>query len=98
MLIEAPIGTAVTVAERIRARVAGEAFEGGQMTVSIGSAEYPAHGDTPEELIASADAAMYEAKNAGRDRVVAARLGDRGEGEGGERREPKGRKARKEPG
>jgi len=66
------------------------------MTVSIGSAEYPAHGDTPEELIASADAAMYEAKNAGRDRVVAARLGDRGEG--GERREPKGRKARKEPG
>jgi len=96
MLIEAPIGTAVTVAERIRARVAGEAFEGGQMTVSIGSAEYPAHGDTPEELIASADAAMYEAKNAGRDRVVAARLGDRGEG--GERREPKGRKARKEPG
>src|SRR5438094_8312236 len=96
MLIEAPIGTAVTVAERIRARVAGEEFEGGAMTVSIGSAEYHAHGDTPEELIASADAAMYEAKNAGRDRVVAARLGDRGEG--GEGREPQGRKARKEPG
>jgi len=90
MLIEAPIATALTVAERIRARVAAEAFEGGAMTVSIGTAEYPAHGDTPEELIASADAAMYEAKNGGRDRVVAARLG--------ERREAKGRKARKEPG
>jgi len=72
MLIEAPIATAVSVAERIRARVAAEAFEGGRMTVSIGAAEYPAHGDTPEELIASADAAMYQAKAGGRDRVVAA--------------------------
>ena len=88
MLIEAPIGTALTVAERIRARVAAEAFEGGAMTVSIGAAEYPAHGDTPEELIASADAAMYEAKGAGRDRVAPARAG--------ERREGKGKKARKE--
>ncbi len=72
MLIEAPIATALTVAERIRSRVAGEAFEGGHMTLSIGAAEYPAHGDTPEELIASADAAMYQAKSGGRDRVVAA--------------------------
>jgi len=76
MLIEAPIGTAVTVAERIRARVAAEEFEGGSMTVSIGTAEYPSHGDTPEELIASADAAMYQAKEGGRDRVVAARVGE----------------------
>ena len=42
------------------------------MTMSIGVAECPTHGDTPEELIASADAALYEAKGAGRDRVVAA--------------------------
>ncbi len=90
MLIEAPIATALTVAERIRARVAAEPFEGGAITVSIGTAEYPAHGDTPEELIASADAAMYEAKSAGRDRVVAARVGAP--------REAKGKKARKEPG
>jgi diguanylate cyclase (GGDEF)-like protein len=88
MLIEAPIATALTVAERIRTRVAAEQFEGGAMTVSIGAAEYPAHGDTPEELIASADAAMYDAKGAGRDRVEAARLGDLRQG--------KGRKARKE--
>jgi len=88
MLIEAPLSTALIVAERIRARVAAEAFDGGPMTVSVGAAEYPAHGDTPEELIASADAAMYEAKNAGRDRVIAARLGTQ--------RERKGKKARKE--
>src|SRR5882762_1370629 len=72
MLIEAPIATAAAVGERIRARVAAEEFSGGKMTVSVGAAEYPTHGDTPEELIASADAAMYEAKDRGRDRVVAA--------------------------
>jgi diguanylate cyclase (GGDEF)-like protein len=89
MLIEAPLSTALIVAERIRARVAAEAFDGGPMTVSVGAAEYPAHGDTPEELIASADAAMYEAKNAGRDRVAGARLA--------QRREAKTKRARKEP-
>ncbi len=72
MLIEAPIATAAAVCERIRARVAAEEFSGGKMTVSVGAAEYPTHGDTPEELIASADAAMYEAKSGGRDRVVVA--------------------------
>jgi len=59
------------VAERIRARVAGETFGEGRMSLSIGVAECPAHGDTPETLIASADAAMYQAKSGGRDRVIA---------------------------
>jgi len=72
LLLETTIATAVIVADRIRARVASEDFDGGRMTVSVGAAEYPAHGDTPEELIASADAAMYQAKGEGRDRVVAA--------------------------
>ena len=72
MLIEAPIATAAAVAERIRARVVAEEFSGGKLSVSVGAAEYPTHGDTPEELIASADAAMYEAKGGGRDRVVVA--------------------------
>jgi diguanylate cyclase (GGDEF)-like protein len=71
MLLETTLATATTVAERIRARVAAEEFGGGKMTVSVGVAEYPSHGDTPEELIASADAAMYRAKGEGRDRVVA---------------------------
>src|SRR6266852_2886339 len=72
MLIEAPMATAFIVGERIRARVAGEEFGAGRMTVSVGAAEYPTHGETPEELIASADAAMYQAKGEGRDRVVVA--------------------------
>jgi diguanylate cyclase (GGDEF)-like protein len=75
MLIEAPLATALIVGERIRARVAAEPFPGGRLSVSVGTAEYPTHGDTPEELIASADAAMYQAKSGGRDRVAAAGLG-----------------------
>jgi diguanylate cyclase (GGDEF)-like protein len=72
MLLETTLATAASVAERVRTRVASEAFEGGKVTVSVGAAEYPAHGDTPEELIASADAAMYKAKEGGRDRVAVA--------------------------
>jgi diguanylate cyclase (GGDEF)-like protein len=72
MLLETTVTVAGTVGRRIRDRVAAETFEGGRITVSIGVAEYPSHGDTPEELIASADAAMYQAKTGGRDRVVAA--------------------------
>lgn len=72
MLIEAPVTTAASVGERIRARVAAEAFGALKLSVSVGVAEYPTHGDTPEELIASADAAMYQAKSGGRNRVVAA--------------------------
>src|SRR5206468_3761634 len=72
VLLETTVATAALVAERIRARVASEEFAGGSMTLSIGVAECPSHGDTPETLIASADAALYEAKGAGRDRVAAA--------------------------
>jgi len=72
VLLETTIATAAVVAERIRAHVAAEAFNGGRMTVSIGVAECPAHGDTPESLIESADTALYEAKGKGRDLVMAA--------------------------
>ena len=90
MLIEAPIATAAAVAERIRARVAAEEFGGGTMTVSVGAAEYPTHGDTPEELIASADAAMYQAKGEGRDRVMVAGRRAELEKEGKRRRKGEG--------
>jgi diguanylate cyclase (GGDEF)-like protein len=90
MLLETTIGTAAIVAERIRARVAVEEFGGGRITVSIGAAEYPSHGDTPEELIAGADRALYLAKGAGRDRVMIATGRAESEQEAGE-----GKKRRK---
>ncbi len=44
----------------------------GTLTVSIGVAGFPEHGSTPEGLLKRADAAMYRAKQAGRDKVVMA--------------------------
>ncbi|HED16911.1 MAG TPA: EAL domain-containing protein [Gammaproteobacteria bacterium] len=38
-------------------------------TVSIGMSLYSVHGETPIELLAKADSAMYEAKQEGRDRL-----------------------------
>lgn len=75
MLLECPIATAVIVAERVRARIAETDLGQGKLSVSIGLAEYPDGGDTPEELIATADAAMYQAKSGGRNRVVVAGSG-----------------------
>lgn len=40
------------------------------VTLSVGAAQYRDEIDSPEALLASADAALYEAKEAGRDRVV----------------------------
>jgi diguanylate cyclase (GGDEF)-like protein/PAS domain S-box-containing protein len=42
----------------------------GTMTVSVGVAASPEHGSTSAELLLAADAALYLAKEAGRDRVV----------------------------
>ena len=70
MLLEANLATAALVADRVRARVAEQDLGDGKLTLSIGVAEYPDGGDTPEELIATADAAMYRAKSGGRNQVV----------------------------
>ena len=59
-------------AERIRKKVQVEQFEGGPVTISIGVAEFPSHGDTENAIIGQADAALYKAKRAGRDRVMLA--------------------------
>jgi diguanylate cyclase (GGDEF)-like protein len=42
-----------------------------QTTASIGLAGFPQHGRTEDELLHSADEALYRAKNSGRNRVVA---------------------------
>ena len=65
--VDAP--EAALVAERIRAAVAGRGFgaRGAPLTVSIGVASGLRAGR--QELLAAADAALYEAKRGGRDRV-----------------------------
>jgi HD-GYP domain-containing protein (c-di-GMP phosphodiesterase class II) len=40
------------------------------VTISVGTASYPLHADSPSELIAMADRALYAAKARGRDRIV----------------------------
>lgn len=67
---------ALEVADRLRQRVAVETptseAEGIPVTLSIGVAEFPTHGETREAIIASADSALYHAKRSGRNRVVLA--------------------------
>jgi two-component system cell cycle response regulator len=63
------------VAERLRDRVARDpiATASGKLgvTISMGVSAYAGGGETPDELIKQADAAMYQAKRAGRNRVHA---------------------------
>lgn len=42
----------------------------GTITISIGAALFPMHGESPDSLINAADTAMYAAKHRGRDQVV----------------------------
>jgi diguanylate cyclase (GGDEF)-like protein/PAS domain S-box-containing protein len=42
----------------------------GMVTFSVGVATFPENGTSPKELMAAADAALYEAKRGGRDQVV----------------------------
>jgi two-component system, cell cycle response regulator len=59
------------LAERLRAEVrATFARQQEKMTVSCGVAGFPVHGITTGELLHSADRALYEAKEGGRDRSV----------------------------
>jgi diguanylate cyclase (GGDEF)-like protein len=69
---------AVEVAEKIRASLArGErrpGVFGRQVTVSIGVASFPEDGRVARGLVDAADAALYQAKSQGRNRVVSAQL------------------------
>ena len=65
----------MVIGERIRAGV--EALpapsDGAQVTISIGAALYPADGASVDTLFTVADERLYEAKRAGRNRVVGPR-------------------------
>jgi diguanylate cyclase (GGDEF)-like protein len=62
---------ALFMADRIR-RAIERSFTGtaASVTISLGAAEYPAHGRTAEELLDLADKALYESKALGRNRAT----------------------------
>ena len=73
-LVNSDLNKAYDVAERIRHRIESEIFisEGNKITftVSLGVAEYLKDQDDMTKLMKKADDALYEAKGAGRNRVV----------------------------
>jgi diguanylate cyclase (GGDEF)-like protein len=73
MMPEVGAAEAAERAAGIRRRLAAQNFANGAVTLSIGVAEFPAHGESGESLIAAADAALYEAKREGRDSVKVAK-------------------------
>lgn len=79
ILVDTPLENSLHRAEevcegvkRIRVEFAGQQL--GPITISIGLASYPTHATTKDALLTAADAALYEAKEAGRDRVVVSAL------------------------
>jgi diguanylate cyclase (GGDEF)-like protein len=72
VLVDTDAAGAMTVAERIRFEVERDcAADGCPLTVSIGIATYPDDAAAKDELLDKADWAMYAAKRAGRNRVLA---------------------------
>lgn len=69
VLPETGLERAAGVAERVRTMIASNIFTGGRhlrlsITASFGVANFPTHAQSPQQLVAYADAAMYEAKAA----------------------------------
>jgi len=77
VMLEADADIALRCAEQVRDAVSAMSVEHRReqlphVTVSIGLAAFPAHATTADALLRHADAALYLAKKAGRDRVVTA--------------------------
>ncbi|MBN6036940.1 GGDEF domain-containing protein [Amycolatopsis sp. 195334CR] len=62
----------LAVGERLRRGVAALPVPSGQVSISIGAALAPDNGISVQDLLTTADAAMYTAKHEGRNRVEAA--------------------------
>ena len=75
LLPQTGLAEAGVIADRIRHRVATTEFPHGKtqplgrVTISVGVSTFSKHVDTPENIIAAADRALYQAKSLGKDRV-----------------------------
>ena len=75
LLPQTGIVEAGVIADRIRQRVStthfphGKSQPLGQVTISVGVSTFAKNVDTPENIIAAADRALYQAKSLGKDRV-----------------------------
>ena len=74
VLPDTGVDLAGVVAERIREKISQYTFTGGKrlklsLTASFGVATFPIHASSPQQLIACADTAMYEAKAANKNCV-----------------------------
>ena len=78
LLLDTDTEGAHVAAEKIRAAVEAEPFANqasqptGNVTISLGVASFPDHGDSPDTVLRAADRALYRAKEAGRNRVHSA--------------------------
>jgi diguanylate cyclase (GGDEF)-like protein len=71
ILPQANLDGALIVAERLRARLEGTEVPGiGHITASFGIATFPLHANSRNQLVSTADRALYDAKRAGRNRVA----------------------------
>lgn len=81
LLPKTGLAGALRLGEKIRAAVADAPFvvDTGSLdiTISVGVAAYPEHGAAGKDLVAAADAAMYQAKAKGRNRVEVPVAGER---------------------
>jgi diguanylate cyclase (GGDEF)-like protein len=75
LLPQTGMAEAAVIADRIRQRVSttefphGKAQPLGQVTISVGVSTFTKNIDTPENIIAAADRALYQAKSMGKDRI-----------------------------
>lgn len=80
LLSETDVAGALTTAEKICDLIRSKPFgsvdeEPVSLTVSVGVAGHPTHGDNFQTLVQAADEALYAAKEEGRDRVILAQKG-----------------------
>jgi diguanylate cyclase (GGDEF)-like protein len=70
ILPQADVDGALVVAERLRARLENtEIPRVGHITASFGVATFPLHANSRDSLVSTADRALYDAKNSGRNLV-----------------------------